>query len=280
MPFLDSLLDHQRPSLRHPGIITERAVSFPVDATLGVNGRPQSATGQAAIVTGRNVPRELGEHFGPKPDRRIRALLDQDSLFAHLTQSGVTVRSANAYPPAYFDGVRSGKRLLSTIPYALSIAGVTLHDVAAYQRQAAVSGTITGRDWRERLDIRDIPVHTPREAGKIVGRQAQTAALVFFEHWVTDVHGHKRMYREAARNFERIDRFLEGLTETVDLERTLVMVGSDHGNVEDCSHGQHTRNPALGLMWGAGYRTASRRIKSLVDYRSVIEDSLLGRLIA
>ncbi len=275
MPFLDGMLDRRRPNAENPYVTTDRAATFPVDASLGVAGRPQSATGQAAIVTGRNVPHTLGEHFGPKPDKRIRAILDQGTLFSCLMEQGVTVRSANAYPPTYFAGIRSGRRLLSTIPYALSRAGVALHDRAVYQRHEAISGTITGQDWRDSLGLRDVPVHLPEAAGHIVGRQTRAASLVFFEHWVTDVHGHKQMFQEAVANFERIDRFLAGLTAAVDLEHTLVIVGSDHGNVEDCSHGQHTENPALGLAWGMDYQVASQRVRTLVDFRAVIEDCLL-----
>ncbi len=275
MPFLDSLLDSQRPWMQQPCIRTAKAAAFPVDAVLGTGGRPQSATGQAALLTGRNVPCLLGEHYGPKPDSRIRALLQEGTLFSRLVQHGRPVVSANAYPPPYFEGIRSGRRLPSVIPYALSAAGVALHDLAAYRRSQAVSGTITGRDWQAQLGIRDVPVHAPQAAGRIVGALARTASLVFYEHWLTDVHGHKRMFREAVSNFARIDRFLAGLTAAVDLEHTLVMVGSDHGNVEDCSHGRHTLNPALGLMWGAGFQQVSQQVASLVDFRMAIEGCLL-----
>ncbi|HMT22648.1 MAG TPA: hypothetical protein PKE20_15625, partial [Promineifilum sp.] len=58
-------------------VITDRAALVPTDANLGVAGRPQSATGQAAILTGRNAPQRLGEHYGPRPDGRVRAILDE-----------------------------------------------------------------------------------------------------------------------------------------------------------------------------------------------------------
>src|SRR5689334_1082354 len=35
----------------------------PIDARLGVAGRPQSATGQTALYTGRNAPAFLGRHL-------------------------------------------------------------------------------------------------------------------------------------------------------------------------------------------------------------------------
>lgn len=274
MPFLDSLLDRQRPHAHQPRITTDKAAAFPVDACLGVAGRPQSATGQAAIVSGRNVPLLLGEHYGPKPNARIRGFLDH-TMFSRLRTEGVRVHSANAYPPPFFEGVRSGRRLLSAIPYALQAAGIELNGMEAYRDRRAVSGTITGRDWHERLGLHQMPVHEPYAAGRIVGRLATTSSLVFFEHWMTDYYGHKRMFEAAVANFGRIDGFLQGLTDAVDLSQTLIVIGSDHGNVEDCGHGRHTRNPALGMAWGSGFQAAPRRVQNLTDFRELVESHLL-----
>ena len=41
----------------------KRASLVPTDACLRVEGRPQSATGQAVILTGRNVSAAIGEHY-------------------------------------------------------------------------------------------------------------------------------------------------------------------------------------------------------------------------
>ena len=46
----------------------------PTDACMGVDGIPQSATGQAAIMAGINVPSYIGKHWGPKPSGEIRTL--------------------------------------------------------------------------------------------------------------------------------------------------------------------------------------------------------------
>ena len=46
----------------------------PTDACMGVDGIPQSATGQASIMAGVNVPSYIGKHWGPKPtqpERRV-----------------------------------------------------------------------------------------------------------------------------------------------------------------------------------------------------------------
>ena len=49
-------------------ITTPRASLIPTDANLDMPLKPQSATGQATILTGRNVPQLVGEHYGPKPN--------------------------------------------------------------------------------------------------------------------------------------------------------------------------------------------------------------------
>jgi len=277
MPFLDTLLEGQRPLAASPVAVARQAGAYGVDACLGVAGRPQSATGQAALVSGRNVPRLLGEHYGPKPNAAVRALLDQENLFAELVAAGLRVASANAYPPAYFAGIDSGRRLLSVIPYALRQAGLSLGSLETYRQGQAIAGTLTGRDWRERLGLADVPVYTPEAAGAVVGRRSQEVDFLFYEHWVTDLLGHRHQFAEAVAHFTDLDRFLRGLTEGVDLDRTLILVGSDHGNVEDCSHGRHTRHPALGMAWGAGFERAMARVHDLTCYRPLIAELLLPR---
>src|SRR5881394_3334483 len=49
-----------------------RSILVPTDPRLGVAGRPQSGTSQAAILTGRNIPQIIGEHYGPKPNEATR----------------------------------------------------------------------------------------------------------------------------------------------------------------------------------------------------------------
>ena len=278
MPFLDDLLDGQRPLSVSPSAMTDQAAAFGVDACLGIDGRPQSATGQAALISGRNAPEMLGQHFGPKPNASIRALLDRENVFAELVKAGLGVASANAYPPPYFEGINSGRRLLSAIPYALRKADLSLGTVDTYKLGQAISGTITGSDWQKHLGMLDVPVHTPENAGAIVGRRSQEVNFLFYEHWVTDVLGHRRQFAEAVVHFEMLDCFLRGLTRSVDLARTLILVGSDHGNVEDCSHGRHTLHPALGLAWGKGFAQVAGKVEDLTSYRALIEDLLLAGL--
>ncbi|MCB0133540.1 MAG: hypothetical protein KDD75_00330, partial [Caldilineaceae bacterium] len=58
-PALRELLEGHRPVADTGRLSTAAAELVPTDANLGVAGRPQSATGQAAIVTGINAAQRL-----------------------------------------------------------------------------------------------------------------------------------------------------------------------------------------------------------------------------
>src|SRR5512137_1241571 len=75
MPNLSRLLDGQRLVVGETPQVTDRATVVALDACLGVPGTPQSATGQATLLTGRNVPAEIGYHYGPKPNPAVAAYL-------------------------------------------------------------------------------------------------------------------------------------------------------------------------------------------------------------
>src|SRR3990170_767537 len=98
MPNLTTLLDGKRLVAGVAPLETSRATLLELDAGLGVQGLPQSATGQAALLTGHNVPQLLGEHYGPKPSKAVAAIIKEDNLFIQLQQRGYRSALLNAYP--------------------------------------------------------------------------------------------------------------------------------------------------------------------------------------
>ena len=130
MPYLESLLGGKKLTRSAAPFESELISLQAVDPNLGVKGLPQSATGQAVLLTGINIPAELGYHYGPKPNPEVAQYLDRKTLFSRTVQAGKKTAMLNAYPPRYFDGIDSGKRLYSSIPLALTNAGVSLftHD--------------------------------------------------------------------------------------------------------------------------------------------------------
>ncbi|MDO9349413.1 MAG: hypothetical protein Q7T47_09010, partial [Anaerolineales bacterium] len=71
MPNLQTLLAGRRMTKDAAPCENGRATLLALDANLGVPGLPQSATGQAVLLTGENVPAALGHHYGPKPNPAV-----------------------------------------------------------------------------------------------------------------------------------------------------------------------------------------------------------------
>lgn len=274
-PTLSTLLDGHLPTASTGQLSTPHAELIPTDAHLGISGRPQSATGQAAIITGANVPARLGRHYGPRPNQAVRDVIDEGSIFSRLAGQGRSTFFCNAYPEGFFAAVNRGKRLLSAIPYAVTQAGQTLPDHHDLLAGRALSANFTGDGWRTQLGYADAPVYSPQAAGHKLWELAQPHHFVFFEHWMTDILGHKQAHAEAVDNFQVFDGFLAGLMDAADLAETTIIVAADHGNVEDCSHGKHTENPALTLILGAGRQEMARHIHRLDDFALQIEKWLV-----
>lgn len=240
MPTLRSLLGG-RTLLRESAPFEGEAASLlAIDPNLGVQGMPQSATGQAVLLTGINIPQELGYHYGPKPNPEVAQYLDGKTIFAKTVQAGKTTALLNAYPPPYFEGIDSGKRLYSAIPLALTNAGIPLFTKEDLYEGRALSADFTGKGWNTFLKLQDAPVYEPLEAGRKLAQLALQYDFAFFEYWASDYAGHKQDMDSAVRQMERFDDVLKGLLEVWRNEDGIILLTSDHGNMEDLSTRKHT----------------------------------------
>jgi len=77
--------------------------------------------------------------------------------------------------------------------------------------------------------------------------------------------GHHNDMAEALRLLADLDEFLGGLLAAVDLDDTLVVVTSDHGNLEDVAVRGHTENPVATLLIGGRQRALAGAIARLTD---------------
>ena len=66
--------------------------------------------------------------------------------------------------------------------------------------------------------------------------------FAFFSHWMTDVIGHRGGIEDGVKALERFDAVMAGALAAWDDREGLLIVTSDHGNMEDLSHGKHTEN--------------------------------------
>lgn len=249
-----------------PRVEGARALAIATDACLGVEGAPQSATGQAAILTGRNAPREVGGHWGPKPNRAVADLIERETVFRTLAAAGRRAGLLSGYPPAYFAAIASGRRNYSAVPLAVTAAGLPLHTHADVRAGRAFGTDFTNAGWHTQLALTDVPVYAPAEAGRQLAAVARDYHFAFFEHWITDYVGHRGALAEGCALLESFDAMLGGLLAAWDDEAGLIVITSDHGNLEDLSHRHHTRNPVPTLVVGAARHAFADGLADLTGF--------------
>ncbi len=241
-PILHALSDGKR-WLRDVGIQkTARSLFIPTDAQMGVSGLPQSGTGQATIITGRNIPALIGEHYGPKPNKATRNLLDEANFFKDVVARGKKTALLEAYPPPWHKGINRGKSLPSSYQYALKSAGIRFFDEADLRAGNALSADWTGEGWHTQLGYTDTPILTPFEAGVRLVEISREYDFAFFAHWLTDVIGHRGTLAEAVNLLTTFDGVMNGVLSAWDDSEGVVIITSDHGNMEDIGNRHHTAN--------------------------------------
>jgi hypothetical protein len=244
------------------------------DATMGVAGIPQSGTGQTALLTGRNTAAEYGRHFGPWVPTALRELLAAENLLSRAVAAGARAAFANAYPVASIDADPRIFRRPAAPPLAARAAGVLTRDLTELARGEAVASSITHERWREHTGDA-LPDVTPAEAGRRLARIASSAEVTLFAHYDTDHAGHRGAMPGAVAALEKVDAFLGGLACALP-DDALLVVSSDHGNVEDVTGG-HTTHPVPVLAMGPGSGELGRA-RAITDVAPALLEMLgMGR---
>ena len=259
LPHLEGLLDGRRPLQSHLDgegrIVAPRVILRAADATLGVPGRPQSGTGQTALLTGANAPHLFGRHFGSWVPTALRPLLDRDNLFTRAIRTGRRAAFANALPPSWISGT---PRRPGAFPLAARAAGIWLRGRDALRERQAVSSSLTNHRWRELFGT-GIPNTSAAEAGATLAELANSAELTVFAHYDTDMAGHRRDLAAAVSVLEQVDRFLGSVLGNL-ADDALLLITSDHGNLEDTRVG-HTRNPVPLIAVGPGRELIAEQVR-------------------
>lgn len=244
-----------------------------LDASMGVKGLPQSATGQTAILTGVNASAALGHHMSGFPGPTLRKIILEHSILKRLLAAGAEADFANAFGPRFFERPETERRMSATTLATLA-AGRAFRTWEDLLEGRAVVHDLT--HWRMREWGYDLPLRTPEAAGSILARQSEpegaARSFTLFEYFETDRAGHAQDRERVLHCLGDLDRALQTVLSTVDLGTTTVAVVSDHGNIEDERVGTHTMNPAFFAAWGAGAR--GPRPASLTDIAAFVFRSL------
>ena len=234
----------------------------PVDACLGVQGVPQSATGQGTMFTGVNCSEAVGKHCEGFPGPALRKIIEEDNLFLELKRRGKKVRFADAYlvdsaeelAARRFKSVTTVMAL--TTPESITVASDLAEDRGLMQ-------DLTRETIQDRYP--DIPVITPQRAAEHLFAIARENDFTLYEFYQTDVSGHSMDYARACDVLRLYDKFLATLVRFTEAAGITLVMTADHGNIEAMGERGHTCNPVPFIAFGPGEGFIRDKVASLVD---------------
>ncbi len=257
------------PSLKNLRLTNGSAYLFPTDATLGVEGLPQSGTGQASLFCGFNAPKFVGKHYGPFPYTTTIPVLQKDSILVYFKEKYKSSYFANAYPKVFFDYLNSGRSRLSVTALTCRLSGIKLNTVSDVRVGQALTAELTNERWNRRLGykLKDIQ---PKTAARRLLRIAEKYKFTLYEYYLSDHLGHLRLADEFDKLFSELDQFLFTLLDEVDSKKMTIVICSDHGNLEDLSIKTHTRNPALTIAAGLAAKEIAESVSDITQIKKAI----------
>ena len=251
-------------------------IVVPTDARLGVEGRPQSASGQTTILTGINVPQLLGYHKQGFPNAAMLEILRNHSIFLQLTRAGIgPVTFANTYTRRFFD---ERPRWVSATTAAMEAAQLPFRQLQDLKAGRAVYHDFTNQLLIERGE--DVELRSAEQAAEVLASLVTENSFTLYEYFITDKIGHRQDMQLARTILQNLARFIRELLFRIDLTRTSVILTSDHGNIEDLSSRNHTLNMVPTIVWGRDNNRIASRIRSLADITPAMVDTLTARAAA
>jgi len=245
-------------------------IVVPTDASLGIEGRPQSASGQTTILTGINAPLLLGYHKQGFPNAAMLEILGEHSIFLQLSRAGIEpVTFANTYTQRFFD---ERPRWISATTAAVEAANLPFNRISDLKEGRAVYQDFTNQMLIERGE--DMSLRKPEEAGAVLATIVSQNRFTLYEYFITDKIGHAQNMEAARVTLRSLALMIRTLLSKIDLSETSVILTSDHGNIEDLSSRNHTLNLVPTIVWGLRRQEIASQIKSLADITPAIVSTL------
>jgi 2,3-bisphosphoglycerate-independent phosphoglycerate mutase len=261
----------------------------PIDARLGVEGMPMSATGQTSLFTGVNMPMLLGAHKDSYPDKPMRKIIKERNLFSCLKKNSIRVQFLNAYPGSahfytpenvrirgdgdfyfshFFQG-RSGNNL--SVTTCMMISSFTrVFGEKEIKQERALYHDYTNESLRQ--SGFDLPKFSPEKAAEIIFNTARDFDLLLYEFFQTDMYGHGFSLEECMDLIRDLNRLIKHLVSLMDGEKDTLLITSDHGNLEDSLTPMHTANPVPLIAWGRDAEDLRQCIDNLSEIAPAIVD--------
>ena len=259
-----AIFQNEEPQISFNGVLVE------TDARLGIEGRPQSASGQTTILTGVNAPAAIGHHKQGFPNRALLDIIREHSIFLQLQRARIEpITFANTYTKRFFE---NRPRWISATTAAVEAAGLRFNTVEDLNAGRAVYQDFTNAMLIERGE--EVAPRTPEQAGDVLASITKIHRFTLYEYFITDKVGHAQNFERARAVVKNLALMIRDLLERLDLSQTTVILTSDHGNLEDLSTRGHTLNPVPTIVWGAHRQQIANRISSLIDITPAIVHAL------
>lgn len=219
-----------------------------IDACLGVDGIPQSATGQTSLFTGFNAQAFLGHHLMAYPNSELISLINKRSIFKYAKEKHIKSIFANSYTDGFFNAFDQSSPNYSVTTRCVLAAQIKFKTLNDLIDKRAVHWDITNSTLQDMPNNR-VPLISPGEAGTNLKNLTNEYDLVLYECFLPDLIGHKKDMDKSIMFLEMFDEFLGGVINDKP-SNVHVLISSDHGNIEDLSFGGHTKNPVPLIVIG------------------------------
>jgi len=240
--------------------------STSIDATMGVAGIPQSATGQTAIFTGLKTAEKIGRHLPAFPGNTLKKWIGEQNLFSTLIKNGCQPAFANAYV-RYTPEELERKRFASVTTVMLLSSLQTHLNAKDLCENNALYHDIT-RSTLQHLDLEKLaisekpPLIKPELAANHLANFANKYKFTLFEYFLTDHAGHKKNFEKLSHSINTFTLFFKELIKLAKNNFSVILT-SDHGNCENMLTSQHTKNPVPLFVFGELAEYDYKKINSI-----------------
>lgn len=242
---------------------------FQADASMGITGLPQSATGQTAIFTGVNAAKVLNRHMSGQPTITLKKIIYRVNMFSELMKMGLKVTSANVYRNEYLDNMLNVKDRRNR-PSVTSVMGMASNTPFRTVTELIANNGVYHDINNEKLIESGYQAEkiSPQKAAGNLFKISREYDLTLFEYFMTDIAGHKSDLEGAAKVINTLEIFLQELIRLMDFEEDVLVLTSDHGNIEDISVRTHTMNKVPVVILG-------KKAEKVIDENNIQIDSLV-----
>ncbi len=259
----------------------------PIDARMGVDGIPQSATGQTTIYTGTNIPKLLNSHIGSFPNKHMRALIKKSNIFKQLREKGLSTMFLNTYPRhsnlfyktnVDIDGnfifskdfPSKYKKKISVTSCLLITNKIKPFDISDLLDKNSIYQDYSNKSLIK-LGIKCLE-YSPETAAEIMYNSSKKYDFLLYEYFQTDIYGHRKTIDECNILVKNLNRLIKKLISLLEKKQDTLLITSDHGNLEELSNKKHTLNPVPLITWGYKDKYLRDKINNLADITPAICD--------